>query len=208
MALLGFYGLVVFISLSGVMAPGPLSAVALARGRHDPFAGFWINLGHCIVEVPLILILLAGFTPFLQNEGIIRALSGLGGAVLLWMGAGLLRRPGGGEAKAPPSRNSAVAAGVMMTALNPYWFLWWLTVGVSILIQAKAFGAIIVIGTTIALHLACDLAWGTFLSWAAHRGGRLFQAGREGGWRWVERICGGVLILFSGIFFYQALTGG
>lgn len=206
MTLLAFYGLVVFISLSGVMAPGPLSAVALARGRHNPLAGFWINLGHAIAEVPLMLILLAGFTPLLQSDVLVRALSGLGGAVLLWMGAGLLRQAGreGAEASTPPSRKGAVAAGITMTALNPYWFLWWLTVGVSILIRARALGAGLVIALTIALHLACDLAWGTFLSWAAHRGGRLFRAG---GWRWAERICGGALILFAGIFFYRAIAG-
>ncbi|MDA0999643.1 MAG: LysE family transporter [bacterium] len=206
MSLFAFYGLVVFISLSGVMAPGPLSAIALTRGRHNPLAGFWINLGHAIAEVPLMFILLAGFTPLLQSEGIIRVLSALGGAVLLWMGAGLLRQPGGegADAPTPPSRENSVAAGIAMTALNPYWFLWWLTVGVSILIQARALGSGLVIALTIALHLACDLAWGTFLSWAAHRGGRLF---RGGGWRWVERICGGALILFAGIFFYKAASG-
>ena len=38
MALLAFYGMVVAISLSGVMAPGPLTALTLARGRRDALA--------------------------------------------------------------------------------------------------------------------------------------------------------------------------
>ncbi|MEE9275944.1 MAG: LysE family transporter [bacterium] len=206
-SLFGFYGLVVAISLSGVMSPGPLTAITLSRGRRDPFAGFWINVGHSLAETPLILALIGGLGPFLRTPALFRALSLLGGALLLWMGAGLLRkRAGPGENPSPASlKGSPVLAGAAMTALNPYWLLWWLTVGLTLIARARAFEAALVMVSMVALHLACDLAWGTFLSWAVHRGGRTF---RPAVWRRIELGCGGALVLFAAYFLWEGITGG
>ena len=48
---------VVVISFSGVMMPGPMFAVALAKSYKSPFAGVQIALGHAVIEVPLILLI-------------------------------------------------------------------------------------------------------------------------------------------------------
>jgi len=47
----------VAISLSGVMAPGPITAATLAAGARGRHAGAMICLGHVVVELPLILLL-------------------------------------------------------------------------------------------------------------------------------------------------------
>lgn len=205
--LLLFHGSVIAISLSGVMAPGPLSAFTLARGRREPLAGFWIHLGHSIAEIPLILALMVGLAPFLRIPALRLTLFLLGGALLLWMGAGLIRSPFQREdsSLSIALRGSPVWAGIAFTVLNPYWYLWWLTVGTTFLAGAQAFGLGIVVVSTVTVHLACDLCWGTFLSWAAHRGGRVFS---PRGWRFVELGCGGVLVLFAFWFFYKAVFGG
>ncbi|MFP6868578.1 MAG: LysE family translocator [Nitrospinota bacterium] len=200
MALLAFYGMVVAISLSGVMAPGPLTALTLARGRRDALAGFWINTGHAIAETPLILALLAGLGPFLESPAIYRAISLAGGGVLLWMGLNLIRGRPGGSPDSSAGKRGPVLEGIAMTAFNPYWLLWWLTVGAGLIARARAFSAGWIMAGMVALHLACDLAWGTFLSWAAHRGGGAF---RPEGWRRVEIGCGGVLIAFGAYFLYE-----
>ena len=46
---------VVVISLSGVMMPGPLFAVTVAKSYKSQLAGMQIALGHALVEIPLIL---------------------------------------------------------------------------------------------------------------------------------------------------------
>lgn len=43
---------VVAISLSGVMSPGPLFAVTIAKASGDRKAGLLISLGHGVVEFP------------------------------------------------------------------------------------------------------------------------------------------------------------
>jgi len=206
MTLLAFYGLVVTISLSGVMAPGPITALTLVRGRRDPLAGFWINIGHAAAETPLIIALLVGLQPLLESEIVYRGVSLAGGVVMLWMGGGLLLKgPENNPADGPgPARRNPVYEGMAMTAFNPYWLLWWLTVGAGLISRARAFGTPYVYLFMIVIHLLCDLSWGTFLSFAAHRGEGVFQ---PRSWRRIEMGCGLVLILFAAFFFYGGIRG-
>ena len=203
---LAFLGVVAGVSLSGVMSPGPLTALILARGRRSPWAGLWVNLGHAAAEAPLILLLWGGLQPLLQAPGARRGISLAGGLFLLWMGRGMLRGRAEGPAGAPARKErAALLAGAAMTALNPYWLLWWLTVGTSLIARSQALGAAGALAAMTALHLACDFAWGLFLSWAAHRGG---GGMREETWRWVERGCGAAVLAFGLFFLYEGISGG
>lgn len=209
MDLLAFYGMVAAISLSGVMSPGPITAITLARGRRDPLAGLWINTGHALVETPLIVALLVGLGPYLASPGVWRAISLAGGLVLLWMGARLIRRSPegsvpGGPGEAEESQRGPIIEGAIMTALNPYWLIWWLTVGAGLIARARAHPAGWIIAGMIALHLACDFAWGTFLSWAAWRGGSGFG---EKGWQRIEAGCGIALAGFGLYFLWEGVRG-
>lgn len=207
MSLLAYYGLVVSISLSGVMAPGPITAVTLVRGRRDPLAGLWINTGHAIAEIPLILALLMGLQPFLQSKSVYALISFVGGIVMLWMGMGLIRhrtdrthnRDTASEQRGP------IREGAAITALNPYWFLWWLTIGSGLLARGRMFNDYTVLFGMVILHLACDFIWGTFLSFAINRGERILLPRI---WRFIETICGGALLLFGGAFLYEGAWKG
>ncbi len=86
----GFILTIVGISLSGVMAPGPITAATLAAGERNRHAGAWVCVGHILVELPLILLIAAGLGTFLESK-VIRAGIGLvGGLFLLLMGVQLL----------------------------------------------------------------------------------------------------------------------
>ena len=56
----------VLISLSGVIAPGPVTAVTVSKGTKSPHAGAMIALGHGIVEIPLMILMLYGFGDILK----------------------------------------------------------------------------------------------------------------------------------------------
>ncbi|MFA7486297.1 MAG: lysine transporter LysE, partial [Phycisphaerae bacterium] len=60
MNLAAFLITVFVISLSGVLAPGPVTTAAIALGSRNKFAGFLIGIGHVIVELPVIIILIFG----------------------------------------------------------------------------------------------------------------------------------------------------
>jgi len=51
----------VLISLSGVMAPGPVTAVAVSKGTKSPHVGALIALGHSINPFILLLEEYAGW---------------------------------------------------------------------------------------------------------------------------------------------------
>jgi threonine/homoserine/homoserine lactone efflux protein len=186
------------------MAPGPITVATLAHGRQDPLAGVWINIGHSIAEVPLIFVLLLGLEPFLESENIRRVLSIGGGLVMVWMGQGLIRK---GNMETIPKNCThlqwnPIYDGAILTALNPYWLLWWMTVGAGLISRALNFGAATVVALMIVIHLLCDFSWGTFLSFSAYRSKNILRPEK---WGYIEMGCGAVLILFGGIFLYEGI---
>ncbi|NIR15538.1 MAG: LysE family transporter, partial [Desulfobacterales bacterium] len=79
------------------------------------------------------LLLFLGAGSFLENE-IVRMVIGLtGGIYLFFMAKGLLR-PGelaGNNQSKPPS---SLAAGIILSIANPYFLLWWATIGLGLVI--------------------------------------------------------------------------
>ena len=53
-------GTVFLTSLSGVMAPGPMFTMTLAKSYKSPWTGAQVSLGHAVIEVPLILLIYFG----------------------------------------------------------------------------------------------------------------------------------------------------
>ena len=82
---------VVVISLSGVMMPGPMFAMTLAKSYKSPWAGTQISLGHAVIEVPLVLLIYFGFAQFFQNSIVQLVLSIAGGGMVIWLGIGMFR---------------------------------------------------------------------------------------------------------------------
>jgi threonine/homoserine/homoserine lactone efflux protein len=80
---------VMLISLSGVMMPGPMFAVTLAKSYKSPWAGAQMALGHAVVEVPLILLIRFGFSSFFQRTAVQFSLSIIGGAMIVWLGVSM-----------------------------------------------------------------------------------------------------------------------
>src|SRR4030065_115395 len=89
--MLAALGTVIVTSLSGVMAPGPMFTVTLAKSLKSPWAGVQVSLGHAVIEVPLIMLVYFGLARFFQNNIVQLALSVPGGGMIVWMGYGLFR---------------------------------------------------------------------------------------------------------------------
>lgn len=204
MALLTFILTIVGISLSGVMAPGPITAATLAAGARSRHAGAWICAGHIAVELPLILILAGGLGSFLESEGI-RAWIGLvGGLVLLLMGLQLLatlRKAVTGTMVSVDRHPFWI--GVVLSGANPYFLLWWATVGLAITVQAMEFGVMALVLFAL-LHWACDLGWLEVLSFAGFRGTEAFGNRSQ---KVISAVCAVALIGFGARFVYDAAAG-
>jgi threonine/homoserine/homoserine lactone efflux protein len=191
----------VIISLSGVMAPGPVTAVTLGKGSTSPSAGAFIAVGHGIVEFPLMGLVYIGAGFLMSIVPVKAAVFVLGGGFLLFMGVGMLRSMNGAEVVASGGRGGPVAAGVLLSLWNPYFLLWWATVGAALITQAVKFGAAGFFLFAV-VHWMCDAVWLTFLSAASYRGGKVFGVAFR---RSVFLGCGIFLLLFGGKFLYDAV---
>jgi threonine/homoserine/homoserine lactone efflux protein len=192
----------ILISLSGVMAPGPLTVVVVGKGARSARAGALIALGHGVVEFPLMALIVIGLAPILRRPTISSVVGLAGGIVLLWMGIGLLRPRRMAPAASDERQASPLAAGILMTAGNPYFLVWWATVGATLVFRAWEFGLWQLILLAV-IHWSLDLAWYFFLSSASFYGVRLLGARFMRG----VSLVSGLLLLFFGVRFVLDAAG-
>ncbi len=174
MELVSFLVWVFGISLSGALAPGPVTAVAIAMGSRNRFAGTLMALGHGVIEFPLMVLLIFGVGRFLQIPRVEIGIGLVGGAVMIFMAIQMFRGLGrSGDQAVQTTRSGPFAAGIFLSGSNPYFLIWWATVGLTLITQARGFGiwAFVLFALT---HWSCDLTWLTILSWASFKGTAIF----------------------------------
>ncbi len=191
----------ILISLSGVMAPGPLTVVIVGKGARSPWAGALIALGHGIVEFPLMALIVVGLGPLLRQTTFSGGVGLAGGAVLLWMGVGLLRSLRSAQGTEQLREVSPLMAGVLMSAGNPYFLVWWATVGATLVVRASEYGLWQLVVFAV-VHWSLDLVWDQFLSSASFRGAKLLGARFL---FWVSLAAGITLLVFGVRFVLDAL---
>jgi len=159
---------IVIISFSGVMLPGPMFAVTLAKSYKSPWAGVWISLGHAVIEVPLILLIYFGFAQFFQ-VGIVRLLLSVAGSgMIIWLGISMYRARNEVVRKGKDLPYNAFIAGILTSGFNPFFLVWWATIGSMLIMRILEFGTAGLIVFTI-VHWLCDLVWLTLVSNVVYR---------------------------------------
>ena len=192
---------VVVISFSGVMMPGPMFAVTLAKSYKSPWAGTRISLGHAVIEVPLILLIYFGFAQFFQNSVVQFVLSILGGGMIIWLGISMFRARAEVVKGSKDLPYSAFTAGILTSGLNPFFLLWWATIGSLLIMRFLEFGTTGLI-VFIVVHWLVDLLWLSFISVLVYRThslwGRKFQEG-------LFIACSLLLVGFGGWFLISGI---
>jgi len=200
--MLSALGTVIITSLSGVMAPGPMFTVTLAKSLKSPWAGMQVSLGHAIVEVPLILLVFFGLARFFENAIVQLVLGVLGGIMILWMGISLFRARGVMSSEGQDTTYSAFKAGILMSGLNPYFLVWWVTVGslllMSFLNAVGSWG----LPLFIIVHWLCDLVWLSLVSFSIYRTRKIWGQKMQ---KWVFIILSLALLYFGGQFIAKAI---
>lgn len=182
--LLAFLVTAATVSLSGVIMPGPVFAATVARGYESKNAGILIALGHGVVEFPLMFLVYLGFAQFV-SAGITMKIIGIaGGTVLIYMGVQIFRARRGRSEEEMNPRHGSLIAGITTTAANPYFFLWWATVGLALITQSREFGLLGFL-LFVPVHWFCDLSWYLLVSRTVFRSRRF----------WTERVRRGVFIV-------------
>ena len=192
---------VAIVSLSGVMAPGPITAASVGSGTRSPHAGALVAAGHGIVEFPLMLFIFLGLGYVLDSLYVKMAIFLLGGFFLLFMGGGMLRSMKRDFYISGRNIEVPLLAGILLSLGNAYFLVWWATVGATLISKAIAFGLIGFLVFAV-VHWLCDFVWYYFLSAISYKGGNLLGVKFQ---RAVFGICGVFLLVFGIIFIRDGL---
>ncbi len=162
--------------------------------------GVKFAFGHTLIELPLVIGLALGLSAFLQ--GATKTIGVFGGAVLIVIGLLQLSRARGalqiedGWRQTRWDRTSGVVLGLVFTAINPFFLLWWATVGTYLVLRAFALASIEGVLVMFAFHIWMDYAWlGATASLAGR--GRLF-IGKA--YRVILVVFGLVMLYFGATF--------
>jgi threonine/homoserine/homoserine lactone efflux protein len=190
----------VAISLSGVMAPGPMFAVTVAKGHSDPLAGAWVGLGHGVVEFPLMAGIYLGFGSVLAHGAVKDVVAVAGGIVLVVMGYGMIRARNTLALDGTALPYNAVTAGVLSSAANPYFLLWWATVGATLVSRSLKFGLVGFVIFAIA-HWLCDVGWSLAVSASVNKTKRFWSQRLH---RYLFIACG-IILFYFGVWFVHSV---
>jgi threonine/homoserine/homoserine lactone efflux protein len=196
-----FLGSVMLISLSGVLMPGPLFAVTIKKAAKSKISGALIAVGHGIVEFPLMFLIYFLLSQFEIPNYAQVAVGLVGGLLMIFMGLQTFRNRNKVEAATVSLKRDSVLAGVWTTAANAGFILWWLTIGTTLILNAKLFGFV---GFSVfaGVHWLCDFAWYTVVALMIFKSQRF----------WTQRVhlgitlfCVAVFVGFGAYFFSSAL---
>lgn len=199
------------VGLSGAMMPGPLLTAAIAESTQRGFwAGPLIILGHAILELALILALLAGLSAFITKASVGLVISLVGGVFLLYLGFTMMRDSLAGRVSLDTETavgNAGklmhpVPVGIFVSLSNPYWTIWWATIGLTYLTLAMKNG-MMGVAAFFSGHITADLLWYSLVSGLV-AGGKRFLSQKV--FNLILSFCG-LFLLGLGIYFiYTGLT--
>ena len=202
---LGIFSSSFLIALSGALMPGPLLTYTVAESARRGFwAGPIIMLGHGFLELGLVVLLLLGIGAII-NQPVIMGIVGLTGAVILWwLGYGLIQAArnarldltGGGSRSVHP-----FWAGIFMSLANPYWLIWWVTLGLGYVLFAYKYGLLGVLFFFVG-HFMADLVWYSLVSMAVAKGKKFISDRR---YEHFMVVCALFLMVFGCYFGYQGI---
>jgi len=192
------------IGLTGALAPGPTLVATINSSLQRGWTmGPKVAAGHALAEVLIFLLIVKGLATVAEEEAGIVALVG-GSALILF---GLLTLKGSKTATLKISQKGATSnpylAGALTSVANPYFWIWWLSVGSALVLaelrESLVFAMIFMIG-----HWGADFGWYTLVSTSLDRGRTLLS---EANYRRTLALCGAFLVLFGASYLAGAWAG-
>jgi threonine/homoserine/homoserine lactone efflux protein len=190
-----------FIALSGALMPGPLLSATISEStRRGAVTGPLLILGHGILEIALLVAILFGLAPFLERDIVFVVIDFFGGGFLIYMGVGMLRSVPhlslSFDADSEGDGKPLVLHGALLSLANPYWIVWWATIGLGYVLISRQSGLPGII-LFFSGHILADLLWYTGVSTVIAKGKRFIG---DKIYRGLIIGCGVMIIGFAGYF--------
>ncbi len=209
------------LSLTGALAPGPLSAACVMQAsRRGRLFGVLPMVGHAIVELGIITVIILTLQSIEFSMQAKAAMIGLGGVVVILFGFLALRdyrvkpREEVDPATAMHDKSSVAEAtiqGAVVSLLSPYFLIWWFAVGLgsiqTLMLELQVQGAVLfLIGVLVYIvHISTDFIFGAVLSVSTDTAVKKTDVG---GINWVSVFIGIFQIILGVWFIWQALIIG
>lgn len=190
------------VGISGAIIPGPLLVYTITQTlRKGPLTGFFVIVGHALVEVAVTLVLLLGLETYLRSASLISAVSILGGAYMLYTAYTLHTSSMSVGGRIQERRYGILVGGIIFTAFNPSFPLWWATAGARLILEGIRDG-----GTAGALlvligHWGADFGYYLMVSHLVHRGKEKMAE------RYLRKIKDALALILLSIGLYFVKTG-
>ena len=188
------------IGLTGALAPGPTLVATVNSSLKEGWkAGPKVAAGHALVETVIFLLIIGGLADAMQEYS--RTIALAGGLALIIFGFMTVKGSRSATLAAPEGQviGNAYLAGVATSAANPYFWIWWLSIGSALVLSGLKSGVIMAALFMIG-HWVADFGWLILVSISLDRGRSILS---DRSYRGILGICGGFLVCF-GIYFLSA----
>ena len=195
------------VAFSGALTPGPMLTLVISSVSKKGFwTSFFIVLGHSLLELLVVICFFTGILKFLDNPLIAKIIGILGGTFLLYMGIDIIisifKKKTVIDFKSAlkektinrKSTINVVFQGILISLMNPYWFIWWISIGAAFLLKSVKFSFAGISSFYIG-HISADFIWYLFIGSLVNTGRRFFN----------QKIYNGILISCSIFLFYLGI---
>ncbi len=208
------------LSLTGALAPGPLSAAVIQHAsKRGRLHGMLPMVGHALVELVIITAIILGVNSAVLDP-YTDFLMGFGGVIIILFGLVALRDyKQVSETKVEQDLTAssvleATTQGALVSIFSPYFILWWIAAGFTAITYLLEYvqwsvGAVLIAGILIYFtHISTDFIFGAFLSVGATYGSKKAQVDSKVGRLNLVNIGIGVFQVALGIFFIALALPG
>ena len=206
MDILNFAATVILLSTSGALAPGPLFFVTITHGtKTGAKSGLLFSIAHSLIEFTLVILLAIGLLSIANQPAVKLIVGGAGGIALIVFGSMQIRSSLNEASEANETKKTTkhlLLLGLALTGLNPYFIIWWLTIGANLILLSLEFAGLWGVLFMYICHVWVDFAWLTLVAGFAKKGAKIL---RKKWYRALIAIFGAILIYFGLSFLIDAL---
>jgi len=195
------------VGFSGALVPGPMLTLVISSvARKGFWTSFFIVVGHSLLELVVVISFILGILKYLEGPLITKIIGILGGVLLLYIGVDIIisvfkkkytidfksmlkQRTITGK-----STGTVILKGILISLMNPYWYIWWISIGAAFLIKSVEFNTLGVSSFYVG-HISADFIWYLFIGFLVNTGRRFFN----------QKIYNGILIACSIFLFYLGI---
>jgi threonine/homoserine/homoserine lactone efflux protein len=201
-----FFGALV-VAFSGALVPGPMFTLVVTSAAQKGFGtSFFIVVGHSLLELVIVIMFFLGILKYLDNPVVVRVISIIGGTFLLYMAASIIYSVIKKRVRLDLDKNSIkgslgtrntfiiVGKGILISLANPYWYIWWLTIGAAFMVRSvtMSFGGV---SAFYVGHILADFIWFLFVGFVVSTGRRFLN----------QKVYIGILLACSAFLVYLGI---